>query len=110
MLWRSAASAKGSLSQLNFSTARSHDNGLPRPPSYPNCSRLRVRPSLVLMTIRVFNSCGYFAVEASSGRTSTRNVESRLEDVAPDGLDILDYQAIVALQLEHGFQNRLAVN
>ena len=41
---------------------------------------------------------------------ATRNVESRLEDVAADGLDVLGRQAIVALQLEHGLQNRLTVN
>src|SRR6266436_873712 len=41
---------------------------------------------------------------------SARDVESRLEDVATDGLDVDGGQAIVALQLEHGLQNRLAVN
>jgi hypothetical protein len=43
-------------------------------------------------------------------RAAARNVESRLEDVATDGLDVFGYQAIVALQLEHGLQNRLTVN
>jgi len=43
-------------------------------------------------------------------RATARDVESRLEDVAADGLDVLGCQVIVALQLEHGLQNRLTVN
>jgi hypothetical protein len=41
---------------------------------------------------------------------SARDVKSRLEDVATDVLDVLGCQAIVALQLEHGLQDGLAVN
>src|SRR3984885_12798962 len=43
-------------------------------------------------------------------RASARNVKSRLEDVAADGLDVLGCQAIVALQLEHRLKNRLTMN
>src|SRR6266852_2517984 len=41
---------------------------------------------------------------------AARDVKSRLEDVATDGLDVFGCQAIVALQLEHSLQNRLTVN
>src|SRR5882762_1800152 len=43
-------------------------------------------------------------------RATARNVKPRLENVATDGLDVPGGQAMVSLQLEHGLQNRLAVN
>ena len=41
---------------------------------------------------------------------TSREIEGSLEDVATNALDICCHQAVAALQFEHRFQHRLAMN
>lgn len=42
--------------------------------------------------------------------TTSREIEGSLEDVASHALDICRHQAVAALQIQHSFQHRLAMN